>query len=167
MERRNIIFLDIDGCLNSINYLSTQPEILVDERNVKNLEKIYKAVKSEIIIISTWAQAFRKDASKYEKLEMQKVLDYLMTFGIKTDGYIDMDDYQYIHRPETVSIWVKEHLNEIGKFVVIDDNHRFEEYQKAGLGDHVVIPKDYYDEDRLCGLTEEDAKRAIEIMTMN
>ena len=54
----NIIFLDVDGVLNSRAYLNSHkdPEDEIDMRAVERLAKIYKQCNCKIVLSSSWRE---------------------------------------------------------------------------------------------------------------
>ena len=62
-EPINIIFLDVDGVLNSLPYCQTTPigsYVDISEDNLRNLAVLYRETQAQIVLSSTWREL--KDA---------------------------------------------------------------------------------------------------------
>ncbi len=161
-----ILFLDIDGVLNS-NFWndSHQREIsdgtLVDEEKIKLLARLVKETNSKIILHSGWRTWFD---SKLKPLrpESKKLTELLEKEGLHIDGLTPDLTTEEIRRTKKFSLvkadeillWLKSH-NDVTKWVVLDDL----DLHNVQIKQHHVKP------DQTVGLTLENIKEAIEILS--
>lgn len=167
MEKNNIkvIFLDIDGCLNSYLYY-------IDDRNPGNLngqegdidplcvERILRIVKetgAKVVISSDWRISWEGTLMRLERMGLTRdiVVDKtpeLVWTRIAND-YFDEDGYEY-SRGREIDMWLQSHP-ECTNYVIIDDRTDFTDEQQP----HFVHVNSY------CGLTDDNAD--IAIMTLN
>ncbi len=115
-----VIFLDIDGVLNSyqstIMYMDsnlTEPEkvLALCPICISNLNYTIKKTKAKIVIHSSWRL--------YNNIE--DIKNYLKKYGFKyLDSIIDMTSKK-LEKKEGIEEYLKNHQKEIEKYVVIDD----------------------------------------------
>ena len=123
----NIIFLDVDGVLNSINKLiETYKETKkphsgysypFDERCLKNLEILVRQTNSKLVVTSTW----RKDEEGRET-----ILNELKKYGLDRD----VIGYTPILLNEKRGNEIKEYLatlKDAPDFIILDDDTDMEE----------------------------------------
>lgn len=150
---RPVIFLDFDGVLNTEQYqaqlaIDGKPTKdawgpLFDPRAVANLRKILEATDAAIVISSSWRWMFRLGSLRmmWEVRELPGEIIDTIPCGA-----------QYISRGEDIECW----FNRNGRpdYVIIDD-----------LDDFFPSQHDRYIETNpIVGITEADAKKAIEIL---
>ena len=125
----NIIFLDVDGVLNSIEYLTEKynslkrilkQEEMLDTACIKNLKEIVDKTNSKIVITSSWKicdlDILNKVFSKYD----------LKIYGI-TKNYGDK-------RGKEIREWLS--INkDVCNYIIIDDD-MFEDY--VGLENNII-----------------------------
>lgn len=150
---RSIIFLDFDGVLNTERY---QARLAVDGKPIKdhwgplfdphavaNLRKIIEATDADIVITSSWRYLQRLGSLRmmWEVRGLPgEVLDTLPCGA------------SYISRGEEIEYWLNSHGQP--DYVIIDD-----------LDDFYPTQRDRYVETNpIVGITDADAKRAIEIL---
>jgi hypothetical protein len=97
-----IIFLDIDGVLNSSQEQSQNPNF-IDPVKLERLQRIISATGAKIVISSNWRVAMS---------EVYRVLESIR------DSIIGKTSYGTA-RAEEITDWIAEH--NITKFVVLDD----------------------------------------------
>ena len=152
-----IVFLDIDGVLNCEGSRSRCAGYRgIDDKKAENLAKIVKATGAEIVLISTWKEDWRK-TNKARQGMMANYLDKkLKKLGLnaldKTRDYIGE---RYLSRGEGILECLMRY--EVENYVILDD-FQFD-YDSCGLTDNCVKTDNYNG-----GLTEELAKKAIEIL---
>ena len=118
-----IIFLDIDGVLNSEMYKTSHLEDcddkFIDLSRVKLLSDIVNATDAKIVLTSSLRIEWDKsselcgDDGKY-------INDCLAKYGLSiTDKtpFFNLFD----HRRKEILAWLKEHYNHIESFVILDD----------------------------------------------
>ena len=145
------IFLDCDGVLNNINYTKKcytknghKPMSMYcvpfDPYNLKNLAKLVRKTKANIVLTSTW---------RLDKEHIAVLKARLAEYGLRI---YDMTDNINMIKGAEITEWLKQH-KDIENYVVIDD----EEYNLSNFIDnkHLVIVDSKY------GLTFGDRIRAI------
>lgn len=162
---RNIIFLDIDGVLNS-NFWnkSHQREIsdgsLIDVEKIKLLAELVRSTNAEIILHSGWRFWYDSDM-KPLRVEAQNLSELLAKEGLKIADVTPNLTTEEIRRTrkfslikaEEILLWVASHEN-INSWVVLEDldlhNAIIEEHQvKIG---------------QMTGLTPENIQEAERIL---
>lgn len=141
MEKKPIIFLDIDGVMNSNDHFKGEHGENWGDRPVKALNAIIAALAPvDIVISSSWRYWF-------DDVEMAAHLERNGVVGAPIIGHtmIKMTEPE---RGHCIRIWMKEHGN--GRpYVIVDDNeilgkdhtHRFIKTEWAtGLGPEHVKP---------------------------
>ena len=138
-----VIFLDIDGVLNNVK--SNEESLnfpCIDEGNLQHLEQIIAEVDASIVLISTWKEDYQEDDAIRSFIN-----EKLPIYGITDD--------KILNRGKGILEYLSAHRN-VESFVILDDEAF--DFEECGLIDHWV--KTSYG----CGLTEEDAKKAIQIL---
>jgi len=147
-----IVFLDIDGVLNSRNKLielynktgkpHSGTSFPFDEKCLENLKKLVEETNAKIVITSTW-RMYEDNMNilltKFKEYELDKHII----------GYTPV---LYISREEEINEYLEE-LEESCDFVIIDDITDMGE-----LNDKLVITSPQ------TGFTEENLNRAIKIL---
>lgn len=159
----NVIFLDIDGVLNSINYfIKRHPKVLELFENNKYLDDISLKLKRMMLDIDLDKLKLLKEiidktgsyiviTSSWKKLEIFPfVREQLISWGIPVIG-ITVDNNS--NRGEGIKKYLKE--NSVKSYVILDDDI-FDDYDEELL-QHLVKTSFYSD-----GLTDEHKKKVIE-----
>lgn len=134
-----IIFLDIDGVLNSHYDYERYGFDYIDSGLVEILKGIVFATKSEIVLSSTWRlndsdRAFVRSALRYKMLDFVGITPYLESKP----------------RAEEIKLWLENNPHVI-RYAILDDN------SDAGLGmEDSFFKTDYY-----FGLTYKIAENII------
>lgn len=156
-----IIFLDIDGVLNSTKSMSlSEDKKWADEpnpENIKWLNYIIEKTGAKIVISSTWRIGNRSHL--FDR--------YFHALGIKGE-VIDVTPRLDSYRGTEIKCWLLEHKSKINKykndnwfsnkekiesFVILDDDSDMEDLKKY----LVLIDNNF-------GLTKEDADKAIGVL---
>jgi hypothetical protein len=137
-----IIFLDVDGVLNSDNSKSRLP---LSKKLLKNLREIVKETGAKIVVSSTW----RRDEFAMKKL--RRALEYkkMKIYSSTTIHYFMPRQI----RGDEIDLWLKSH-SEIDSYVILDDCSDFHDHHM----------QNFVQTDCRVGLTESDVKRAINIL---
>ena len=149
----NIIFLDIDGVLNTIKTKELAPSgfIGVEDTMISNLRKIIDKTNANIVLISTWKNEWSKSINykgeDFKYLE-QRLNEFNITIFDKTNDCI-------YNRGEGIKKYLYYHP-EITNWVVIDDII-FDDYDNE-IHEHLI------NTDYCYGLTFRQALKAIEIL---
>lgn len=140
----NVIFLDIDGVLNSPNYTKRYKEMQTKkERTYKNiddnalnyLQKLQNKYDAKIVLISTWRKwgksisidKLKKTIKEDPITEKERTEDYanLRTLyeKLRVEYNLDLDDMtdDLQNRMLEIQLYLLLH-KEIEKFVILDDN---------------------------------------------
>ena len=152
-----IIFLDIDGVLNSKAYdykRNWNEQTYIDETRLPLLKKIVDETGARIVLSSTWREHWEKQSEKcdgdgiYMNNTFQKfgleIYDKTPYLGLSAD------------RPEEIKAWLECAEEPIESFVIIDDYR----YGWGSLADNFVKTNPNFG----LGLEEEHVQRAIEIL---
>lgn len=143
---KKIIFLDIDGVLNSETYDKNRTAGAIDPECAKRLNRIIKETNAGIVISSSW------------KLSPSLVYAEFKDAGIKgniigmTPNFIFDSWRKDKSRGAEIELWLSE--NPCDNYIILDDGELFKEYQKQQL-----IQTDYR-----IGLTDRDVDYAIELL---
>ena len=163
----NIIFLDIDGVLNSKFWdASHQMEIsdgkYIDSEKVILLSKLVKSTKASIVLHSGWRFWFdeklkptRKEAEHLVSL-LEKEGMYIsgVTPDLTTEEIRKTKKFSKVKADEILT-WLHEH-EDTENWVVLDDL----DLHNEAIARHQVMT------DSECGLTEVDATKAAKILNM-
>lgn len=152
-----IIFLDIDGVLNSDLYLAARAdqcdEDRIDLSRVELLAKLVQSTNAKIVLTSTW----RVDWNVIPLLcgDLGKYLNKCFTaYGLSISDKTPVINLLSGRRKEILA-WLSSHLGEVESFVILDDiDFGWEE-----LHSRVVIanPKEN-------GLEADHVQKAIELL---
>lgn len=155
-----IIFLDIDGVLNTSRFICERIEQGADKKTrlqwvfdpiaMKNLQEIVKKTGAKIVISSTW-----KLHEKYNDDTWKALLKNLRDWDIE-DAYIGVTPRTNEGiRGREIKDWLESN-NYLGieSFVIIDDDSDMEELKET----HLVKCSTHY------GLTTKVKKQALEIL---
>ena len=150
-----ILFLDVDGVLNSHNYLNKTlhlPQIdiykYLDPSKIQLLKEFVSTYHLEVVLHSTWRNAFNEQMiptdelgkSLYTALNNEKI------------ALLDKTPYLEGNRYLEISSWLKENVTKLSitNFVILDDaNIEWNE-----LKNHLVLT------DEWIGLTHENIQAA-------
>lgn len=160
ISSNKIIFLDVDGVLNSQSYhlrckLNDNSEWEIDEECVKNLKTIVDKTGADIVLSSTWRRM--KDSHRLS-IRLNMILD---KYGLHISG---KTPWLHGERPKEIKTWLDNYIskgNGIKSFVILDDDFSVDEYKKYGLENNVVKTS-FYEENG--GLRMEHVEKAIYIL---
>lgn len=114
-----IIFLDIDGVLNSVAYdrQRTADQGNIDETRLPLLKRIIDTTQARIVLTSSWRKHWDKDQNLCDDIG-REINALFAAYGLpiydKTPVLPDND------RAEEIRLWLKEH-NDTGNFAILDD----------------------------------------------
>ena len=152
-----ILFLDIDGVLNSRAYDRTRnwnEQTDIDETRLPFVKKIIDATGAKIVLSSTWREHWDKTNEKcdadgvyinkaFAKFGLE-IYDKTPDLGLKFD------------RPDEIKAWLESTQERIEKFAIIDDYS----YGWGSLSDCFVKTNPHFG----LGLEEEHVLKAISIL---
>lgn len=152
-----VIFLDIDGVLNSRIYdrkrnWSEQTDI--DETRLPLVKEIVDATGAKIVLSSTWREHWNMDPDKCDA-DGVYINETFAKYGLEIydktpDLGINFD------RPDEIEAWLNSVQEHIESFVIIDDYR----YTWGKLSNNFVKTNPNFG----LGLEEEHVKKAIEIL---
>ena len=160
-----ILFLDIDGVLNS-NFWNNRHQVeisdgtLIDEEKIKLLAYLVRETNSEIILHSGWRFGFDselkplcKEANKLvELLEKEDLHIKGITPNLTTEEIRQAKKFSLVKADE-ILLWINLH-NDVAEWVVLDDL----DLHNTQIEQHQVKP------DQTVGLTLENVKQAVKIL---
>ncbi|MGN0394383.1 MAG: HAD domain-containing protein [Coprococcus sp.] len=153
-----VIFFDVEGVLNSNKFVCNGTGEHIDRKNVANLKAIVKATDAKLVLTSDWRAAIYKDADT--KPQIKELLDKLNEAGLEiygiTPGASEIKEkYDDYGRVFEVKSYIKN--NNVENFVIIDDMDM--DWERENLEEYWINT-----ENVTHGLTEEDARKAIELL---
>ena len=116
---RRIIFLDIDGVLNSVKYdrERTDKEGNIDETRMVLLKELVDSTNAEIVLSSSWRKHWSiDDECDHIGIELNSTFQ---KYGLKISDKTPV--LSALERSIEIQTWLDEHLCEIQSFVIIDD----------------------------------------------
>lgn len=151
-----VIFLDVDGVLNSQDLFERCGEELVpiDEENIRYLKEIVDATGAQIVLSSSWRYGWAKHSDGVQDW-CRLLIDILAQYQMKI---IDKTAYFSTGRREDeIKDWLKNCKEKIENFAIIDDGDY--EWHRHGY-DKNLVKTDF------CtgGLREEHVQKAICIL---
>lgn len=152
-----VIFLDIDGVLNSRAYdrrRNWDEQTDIDETRLPFIKEIVDATGAKIVLSSTWRQHWDKDTNRCDEdgLYINKTF---AKFGLTVFDKTPDLGITALRRDE-ISKWMKATEEVIDSFVIIDDYR----YGWGDLNEHFVKTEPNF---RL-GIEREHVEKAIEIL---
>ena len=156
-----VIFLDIDGVLNSEEFLKNNKNEMIDRNNVNILKSIISKTEAVILMSSGWRLWF-DDNMMPKDGESQCLYDILCQANIKLFGKTPDFSTEEIRTKKTFShvkakeiiAWLSEH-EEANKYVVLDDL----DLKNEEINSHLVRTN------AQVGITEDDAMRVIDMIS--
>lgn len=149
-----IIFLDIDGVLNSMQYiirlngLFDRPENQMDPEAVVRLNRLTDATGAKLVISSTWRIPFLNEGNLDALSRM--IRSYKITAEV-----VGMTPRKFTsNRAQEISIWLHDTDLEVEQYVIIDDSVS----DLDGLEDRLVATK-FND-----GIQDEHVEKAIALL---
>lgn len=151
-----VIFLDIDGVLNSTQYWESiqddkremsEMEFELCPKCLKNLKEIVDATNAKIVVTSTW---------KRIKNKMEKFEQYIPNFGLSVYDQTPCHPDGAIHRGDEIRQYLEQHKNEIEKFILLDDD-TFPDFNELTK---YLVKTNFYKN----GLCKEHVNKAIEML---
>ena len=172
-EKCKIIFLDLDGVLNTANYydrlqhehLPTEDIFgtLFDPKAVEQLSHIIDSTNAKIVISSSWRysgianmramwKARQLPGEIYDITSLHVADDYIQSQMENNPNDFDLYDAMILAREMEIALWLEEHP-EVTNYVILDDLDSFRQHEA-----HLVKinPK--------TGITNDDAEQVITIL---
>ena len=166
----NIIFLDVDGVLNSHAYFQevkskngrVNNDKQIRDYHLQMLAKIYHTCDAKIVLSSTWRELVDLTDNKAATAMYKYLTDSLAKYGMEV---YDRTPIIKFDRPLEIHTWLAQHRN-LGEinYVSLDDDCDKDEYKVYGMEAHLVHTKYWDDNINESGLQEKHVKQAIEIL---
>lgn len=160
-----IIFLDVDGVLNSDIWNQNHKDeiengLLIDEEAIKLLAKLIKTTGAKIVLHSGWRFCFdenfipiRKESEFFKKiLDENGISFYDFTPDLTTEEIRKNGKFSFV-KPNEIFLWLNTHPD-VSRWVVIDDIL----LNNKTIQKHQVIPNSKI------GLTPADIEKAAKIL---
>ena len=158
---RKIIFLDIDGVLNSMDYFGQTKDCKgyteINPEQVKLLKEIIDRTGAEIVLSSTWRN-LGKRKNEPEHPMYTYLTDILKEYGMEI---VDHTPYIGQDRPKEIKAWLDKQSDKDIRFVSLDDDFTEHKYDEVGIGD-CLVRTSFYEKDG--GLRQEHVEKAVEIL---
>ncbi len=147
-----VVFLDIDGVLNSDKYVRRfgGEGVAIDPERMQLLKQIIDATGAEIVLSTSWRGHWDMDPNNCDVCGKQ-INDIFSEFGLQV---FDKTPRLCSSREQEIECWLNEHP-EIHNFLVLDDAFLSADFLKG----HFVKTSNYRD-----GLDQENVTAAIEIL---
>lgn len=148
-----VIFLDVDGVLNSKDWIENnrvRTENSVNPEKVKLLAEIVKNTNATVVLSSTWRYIPEHPMFMY-------LTDILGVNGIKIHSFTPKLDGD---RPREIKEWIEKQTEEV-QFISIEDDFSEDDYRKYGIEDRLVKTS-YYGE--YGGLQRNHVEQAIQLL---
>ena len=137
----NIIFLDIDGVLNTGRYQDIQEkrdnksyfyhQFHFDNICMNNLKEIISEFNAYIVISSSWR--IEKD-----RIYWEKILNNFRKYNIE-DRIIDKTPSFSTIRGNEIKKWIEDNKDKVTNFIILDD-----EDDMLDLSNHLILCNDYF-----------------------
>ncbi len=153
-----VIFLDVDGVLNSMDYLEENyydyRKHPINRKCVERLARIVKKTDARLVLSSSWRTGWSPEPDKVMPA-CQILNDALAEFGLEI--YDKTDSFKISKRALEIYSWLKKNKGQVESFLILDDNNY--DWESHGLGSR-WLQTDF----ELEGLKEKDIPDALEIL---
>lgn len=168
----NIIFLDVDGVLNSMAYFKWLKETGnalhkngeyndISDFHLQMLAKIYHTCDAHIVLTSTWRELDDEtDMNCYPMY--QYLVDSIAKYDMKIMSKTPVID---MNRPLEIKTWLDNRIDKDKiRFVSLDDDFSKDKYDEYGIGEYLVKTEFFCKDMSDGGLQQEHVDKAIEIL---
>lgn len=157
-ENKRVIFLDIDGVLNTpYSFNSCGNYVGIDDDKVKRLRNIVSRTDAQIVLVSDWKRGWERDGKLKSKQDFTATYldEKLAKFGLEiADKTKDKADGTYLSRGEGIMEYI--YSNDVKSFVILDDLQF--DYDGCDLTDYFVRTNPQ------TGLTNKQVEKACQIL---
>lgn len=152
--KMNIVFLDIDGVLNSLNFLNFWEQKMqaeqtpyrfedqIDPKGVRHLNDLLSAMSATCVLSSSWRRL----------VDLPEMMRILRKRGFQHDIIGATPDLSHkdrgerpLWRGDEIHAWLKDHPRNVRSFVILDDNK-----------DMIPFMSRLIQTDPVCGLTHDN-----------
>lgn len=164
----NIIFLDVDGVLNSMPYCESlkksEPYNEISDFHLQMLAKIYHTCHAKIVLSSTW-RTLDDESDKAAYPMYQYLAHSLAKYDMKI---ISKTPVLGMNRPLEIKTWLEEHSGE-GEmnYIILDDDFPVEEYAKYGIERRLIHTKYFCSKLSDGGLQKKHVEQAIRMLQLS
>ncbi|MBO6264160.1 MAG: hypothetical protein J6N93_07865 [Clostridia bacterium] len=154
---RKVIFLDLDGVLNSRAYdriRDLTKQSYIDETRLPLLKRIIDETGAEIVFSSTWRKHWDKDEEKCDE-DGKYINDCFAKFGLKiSDKTFTINNSK---KNDDIAYYLETYFGDIYNYVILDDDNFdwTEKMRRHFVKTNAMIGR---------GLNEEHVVKAIEIL---
>lgn len=157
-----IIFLDVDGVLNSIGWMQKNRGKLhgsaeIDPSKVRLLKQIIDETGAKVVLSSTWRDLDGSDGEPRHPM-YDYLVEELGKCGIQIFSRTPLINND---RPKEIRAWLDETQFEIKKLISLDDDFGEKDYEKQGITGR-LIKTQFWDVDG--GLNKEHVEKAIKLL---
>lgn len=130
---RRIVFLDIDGVLNSVRYDRERREHdgNIDETRLALLKGLIDDTGAEIVLSSSWRKHWGSAPEECDNIG-EELNSEFGKFGLRVSDKTPV--LSALERGIEIKAWLDAHADEVGSFVILDDMF----FGFAGLEEHFV-----------------------------
>ena len=159
-----VIFLDVDGVLNTESYSNP----IIHEDRIKRLKNIVDETQAKIVMSSSWKHRYKyfiKDPnlikSESDKKDMQFLKDLLDKYNLTIMDYTQSFGTGPDARPGEIRAWLVDKPN-VKTFVILDDD---DFWKWNWLESYFVMTKRTINKyDKIRGLEDDNVIQAIKIL---
>lgn len=146
-----VIFLDIDGVLNRYAFLGAPSTInMIEPELAARLNKLLMFTDAKLVISSTWrCLVLNGHYSLHGFAHMLKTHGVTVASVVATTGGNDG-----LNRGRQIRAWLREHLSEVEKYVILDDDDEGMDYHG----------EKYIRISAMEGLQDEHVERALRLL---
>ena len=147
-----VVFLDIDGVLNSEDYVYSYREygIAIDPTRMVLLKQIIDETNAKIVLSTSWREHWEKTPNECGKIGLQ-INSIFSQYNLEI---LDKTPNLRTRREQEIWYWLNKHP-QVKNFIVLDDMFLCAEF----LDGHFIKTSNHFD-----GLDEADVEKAIGIL---
>lgn len=161
---RKIIFLDVDGVLNSLPYHNAHkndPDYQeLNHENLNRLSIIQRLTQAELVLASTWKALNAPDEPEAYKMWLYLV-DTLKKYDLEI---MDSTPESEKGRPCDIRQWLDAHPDEEIRYAILDDDYHEKDYAEYGLGGHLVQTRYFCMLESQGGIQESHVKQTLKLL---
>ncbi len=158
-----VIFLDVDGVLNNLEFLKKRQKLLrvykdmylprLDDNNFIVLKELVDKTEAKLVLSSSWRMFFNEDLIPNDNSfdsPGRNLIEKLNSYGLSLDGRTELKGrHEGYLRGDFIRDYLEEHPL-IDSFVILDDDNDMREFTDTNL----------IRTDSLKGLTRDDIMKA-------
>ncbi len=131
-----VIFLDIDGVLNSEkDLLESKGDSEIFDRPLALLKELVESTKAKIVISSTWRIGYSKSGrnSWYGEEIFKTLTDRLREYQMEVYDITPVINKPGVQRGDEIRLWLENTKEDIESFVILDDDADMCEFTGTNL----------------------------------